>query len=104
MQEHEITTPEDLDVALAGSALSKRQKLWKAASGHSPRRTDVLVGVLGAVQLLYGGIGAILGDEPYYAFMMGFGVLMFSFSLWRLQQAQIDALREILRSVDKSSV
>lgn len=41
MQEHEITTPDDLDVSLAGSTLSKRQKLWKAASGHSPRRTDV---------------------------------------------------------------
>lgn len=103
MQEHEIATPQDLDVALAGNALSKRQKLWKVASGQSPRWTDVLVGVLGAIQLIAGGIGALVSDERYYVFLIGFGVLMFCYSLWRLQQAQIDALRDIVESIDKDS-
>jgi hypothetical protein len=103
MQEHEITTPQDLDSALASNALSKRQKLWKAASGKSPRWTDVLMAVLGAVQLIAGGIGAIISDERYYAFLIGSGVLMFCYSLWKLQQTQIDALREIVESIDKGS-
>lgn len=102
MQEHEIATPDDLDVALAGSALSRRQKLWKAASGHSPRWTHVLGAVLGAVQLCYGGAGVLLTDDGFYVFMIGFGLSLFGFSLFRMQQAQIDALREILRSIERT--
>jgi hypothetical protein len=37
MNEHEISTPSDLDVALSANTLRKHAQLWKVAEGRSFR-------------------------------------------------------------------
>jgi hypothetical protein len=100
MREHEINSEADLDAALVGGALSKHERLWKAASGQSPRWTDVLMAVLGVAQLFLGAYGVLSGGEPNSFVLLAFGVLFVGFSLWRIQEARIDALNELLRSIE----
>jgi len=100
MREHELESEADLDAVLVGGALSKHQRLWKAAPGHSPRWTDVLMAVLGAAQLFPGAYGVLSGGEPNSLVLLAFGVPFVGFSLWRIKEARIDAPNEILRSIE----
>jgi heme A synthase len=100
MRESEILSESDLDAALVGGAIAKRQRLWKAASGQAPRWTDVLMAVLGVAQVFLGAYGVISAGEPNSFVLLAFGILFVGFSLWRIQEARIDALRELLRSIE----
>lgn len=100
MREHEISSEADLDAALLGGALSKQERLWKAASGQSPRWTDVLMAVLGAAQLFLGAYGVLSSGEPDSFVFLAFGALFVGLSLWRIQEARIDAMNELLRTIE----
>jgi len=100
MRESEILSESDLDAALVRSAQAKRQRLWKAASGRAPRWTDVLMVVLGLAQVLLGAYGVLSAGEPNSLVMLAFGTLLVGFSLWRIQEARIDALHDLLGSIE----
>jgi hypothetical protein len=59
--------------------------------------------VLGVVQFLLGAFGVFSEGEPFAFVMLAFGILFVCFALWRLQEARIDALRELLRSIESRS-
>jgi len=100
MREHEISSPSELDAALAAKALSRQQRLWKAASGQSLRWPDVLMAVLGVTQFFLGAYGVLSEGEPYSIVLLAFGILFVAFALWRLQESRIDALHELIRSIE----
>jgi hypothetical protein len=100
MQEREIRNEQDLDVAIASSVLSKQQRLWKAASGKSPRWADVLMVILGVLQFGIGVLGVISDGDPDSIVILAIGALLVCFSLWRIQESRIDAIHELLRSMD----
>ena len=54
MNEHEISTPADIDTAVRGSELRKHSNLWKVAEGRSFTLTEALEYVCGAFSLLIG--------------------------------------------------
>ena len=56
--------------------------------------------VLGATQILLGAFGVFSEGEPFAFVMLAFGILFVCFSLWRLQEARIDALHKLLRSIE----
>ena len=103
MREREIGNEQDLEVAIAERLLSKQQRLWKAASGQSPRWPDILMAVLGVLQFSIGIYGLISEGDPSSIVILTFGALFVCFSLWRIQETRIDALYELLRSIQSGS-
>ena len=97
MRENEISTPQELDAALAGNAMRKREKLWKTAEGQSFRSSDLIAAVVGGLLALTGLYGIVVEQELVGAYQLAFGLSLLGFSMLRHQQKQIDALREIVR-------
>lgn len=96
MKESCITRPEDLDAALAGNAMYRRERLWRTAEGRSFPWMD-LIAIATGVLLIFGGL--YLGyfgqtDATPHVFI---GLILFGGVAYRRQQAQIDALRELLK-------
>jgi uncharacterized membrane protein YiaA len=99
MRDREISTPQELDTALAGSAMQKQEKLWKVAEGRSFRWTDLIAALLGCLMTLTGLYGTVVEQGIVGAFQLAFGLSLVGFSMLRHQQNQIDALREIVREL-----
>lgn len=75
MREQQISNERDLDVALAGRALSRQQRLWKEAAGQSLRWSDVLMAILGLLQITLGMVGILSEGEPSYFVLTVFGAV-----------------------------
>lgn len=97
MKESEISSAEDLDTALAANAMRKQEQLWKAAEGKSFIWGDV-VGVLLGAALAVVGFRQLQLEADGILFLL-LGLSLISSAVFRRQQAQIDALRELLREV-----
>lgn len=103
MREHEISTPQELDAALAGNEMQKLQRLWKAVEGRSFRWVDLAASIGGGLLALMGLYGIIIAHELVGAFFLAFGLSLLGSSMLRRQQDQIDALREIVRDLSSRS-
>jgi uncharacterized membrane protein YiaA len=99
MKEHEISTPQELETALAGNAMRKLENLWKAAEGRSFRWWDLIAALVGGLLALAGLYGIVIEQELVGAYQLAFGLSLLGFSMLRHQQVQIDALREIVREL-----
>jgi hypothetical protein len=97
MKEHEISSPEKLDAALAENAMRKSQELWKIAEGRNIRWTELLGAVAGGASLLQGLYGVVVERDMGLMLLVVLGILLTGFAITRRQQAQIDALRELLK-------
>lgn len=97
MKESEISSAEDLDTALAANAMRKQGQLWKAAEGRSFIWGDV-VGVLLGAALVVVGFRQLQLEADGILFLL-LGLSLISSAMIRRQQAQINALRELLREV-----
>jgi hypothetical protein len=103
MRENEISTPQEFDSALAGNAMRKNERLWKAAQGRSFRWFDVLSALIGGLLAFTGFYGIVVEQELVGAYQLAFGFGLLGFSMFRHQQTQIDALREIVRDLSYRS-
>ena len=103
MREREISTPQELDAALTGSAMRKHEKLWKAVEGRSFRWTDLASALIGGLLALSGMYGAVVEQQVLGAFQLALGLSLLGFSMLRHQQTRIDALREIVREMGRRS-
>ena len=101
MKESDISGPAELDAALAGKAMSKREKLWRIAEGRSCRWTDLVTAIIGGLLTLTGIYGLLVKEDIVGAFQVAFGLGSICFSMLRHQQSQIDALREIVSLQDR---
>jgi uncharacterized membrane protein YiaA len=96
MSGNEISAPQEFDAALAGNAMRKREKLWKAAEGRSLRWSEFIAAIVGGLLALTGLYGIVVEQELVGAYQLAFGLSLLGFSRLRHQQKQIDALREIV--------
>lgn len=99
MKEHEISTPQDLEVALSASALRKRSQLWKVAEGRSIRWIEA-AGVVLALFLFGLGITQSIeaGSQGMVQIAMAL-MMIVSFvctHIWR----QLNALVEIVKRLE----
>ena len=101
MNKPEITSETELDAALAGTKMHKREKLWKIAEGRSFRWPDVAGLVCGCLLIVVGIEGVVDEIGPIGVIYIVAGLLSFAGALYRHQQAQIDALRELLKQRDQ---
>jgi len=100
MKEREITSETELDAALAGSKMRRREKLWKMAEGRSFRWPDVAGLVCGGLLIVVGIKGVFDEIGPTSVIYLVAGMFGFAGALYRHQQSQIDALRELLKQRD----
>jgi hypothetical protein len=103
MNRNDISSPRELDYALAANAIARRERLWKEAEGRTFRWANLIAAVAGGLLALTGLFGAIIEQEIIGAFQLAFGLSLLGFSMLRHQQFQIDALREIVRGLDGRS-
>ncbi len=75
MKDSEISSPAELDAALAGRAMSRREKLWKTAEGRAFRWWDVAVAVIGALLFLSGLYLVLFAQEIDGAMQLVLGIL-----------------------------
>jgi hypothetical protein len=97
MKESKITSETELDAALAGKKMHKREKLWKVAEGRSFRWPDVVGLICGALLIVVGIKGVFDDIGPISVIYLVAGMFGFAGGLYRHQQSQIDALRELLK-------
>jgi hypothetical protein len=103
MRGHEISTLQELDAALVGNEMRKREKLWKVAEGRSFRWSDTIAAIVGGLLALTGLYGIVVEQDLVGAYQLAFGLSALGFSMIRHQQTQIDALREIARDLSDRS-
>ena len=60
MREREISTQQELDAALAGSAMQKHEKPWKVAEGRSVLWIDPIAAIIGGLLALTGLYGTVI--------------------------------------------
>jgi hypothetical protein len=100
MKEHEISTPEQLDVSLSASALRKHVQLWKVAEGRSFRWAEAL-GLACAVLFLAIGIARGFSQDAGGAVQLALGVLMVAGFIWSHMQRQLNALVEVVKRLER---
>ncbi len=100
MKDSEISSREELEAALAGHAMSRSEALWKQAEGRNFRWTDVVVATAGGLSLLMGLLGITIEQDITGVMPIVVGVMLIVSVIFRHQQAQIDALRELLKKRD----
>jgi|GEM_PF-3264760 phosphotransferase system glucose/maltose/N-acetylglucosamine-specific IIC component len=100
MNEHEISTPEQLDVALNAGAIRKRAQLWKIAEGRSLKWAEV-IGFVCAVLFLAIGIARGFTQDASAAIQLALGVLMVAAFFWSRMQRQLNALVEVVKSLER---
>ncbi len=81
--------------------MSRREKLWKAAEGRAFRWWDVAVAVIGALLFLSGLYLVLFAQEIDGAMQLVLGILFLGVSVVRHQQLQIEALRELVKQIDR---
>jgi len=99
MKKREISTPEQLDVALSASALRKHSKLWRIAEGRSFRWAEALgltVGVLFLAMELVRGFS----EDSESTTLLALGVLMVGSFVWGHMQRQVNALVELVKNLE----
>jgi hypothetical protein len=97
MREDRISSPEDLDAALAGNAMRRRENLWKVAEGRSFRWADIVGVLAGALLGLTGLYGVVIEKNIDAMLWVVLGIALGGSAVTQRQQAQIDALRELLK-------
>ena len=98
MKEHEISTPDDLDVALSANLLRKHSQLWKVAEGRSFRWTEAL-GLAIAVLLVAVGI-ARFSEEASGTIQIAIGLALVASFIWSHMQRQLNALVELVKRLE----
>lgn len=96
MKENQITKRENLDAALAGNAMYKREKLWRAAEGRSFPWVDLVALAIGALLIVGSLFRGYFGPEDA-ALQAVIGMIAFGTVVYRRQQARIDALCELVK-------
>lgn len=101
MRDDQITSPEELDAAMAGSAMHKSEKLWKTAEGRLFRWPD-LIALIGSSLLILVGLYGVFAESAASASLLFliFGLSFFGGQIYRHQQSQIDALRELVKQMN----
>jgi len=96
MKDSQITSPEQLDAALVGNEMNKLQKLWRQAEGRSYFWVD-LIGVAVGALLIFGSLyrGFFEQDDAMWQIILGLSLV--GSAVYRRQQSQINALRELLK-------
>jgi len=102
VKEGSISKPEDLDAALAGNAINKREKLWRAAEGRSLLWVHSVGWGLGAL-LIFSGVYQGFFEQRNSLVSISLGLFLLMFSAFRYQQSQINALRELLKLDSKEA-
>jgi hypothetical protein len=102
VKDTQITSAEQLDAVIVGNAMSKREKLWRAAEGRSYLRFTIVAVILGAA-LIFGGLYMGFFGRDDVTFQVVIGMVLIGGSLYRSQQTQIDALRELLKLNERQS-
>jgi hypothetical protein len=102
VREDQIKDPTDLDAALVGSALQKRDKLWRAAEGRSFQW--LLGAIVGALFLFGGFYRSLVEEQADAAVSIALGLILVGSAMYRRHQSQINALRELLKLQDRASV
>jgi uncharacterized membrane protein YiaA len=103
MTRNEIPTLQEFDAALAGTAMWRREKLWKMAEGRSFRWSDIISAIVGGLLALTGLYGIVVEQQLVGAYQFAFGMSLLGFSMLRHQRKQIDALCEIVRDLNGRS-
>ena len=94
MKDHSISQPEDLDAALVGSAMLKRERLWRAAEGRSIHWSNLLLFGLGALFAI-GGLFQDSFEQTQSLVAIFAGLCLIVSAGFHHQQSQIRALREL---------
>ena len=97
MKDYEISSPEELDTALAGNAMRRRENLWNIAEGKSSQWTEVFFVIVGGLSLFVGLYGVVYEGELAGILTVVVGITLIGGAMYRRQQAQIEALRELLK-------
>lgn len=98
MNDRDISSREELDAALAGNAMRREEKLWKAAEGRTFVWGDVIGALLGGIVLAAGIYETMQQADGVLLFALGIGLI--GSTMYRRQQAQINALRKLLKEAD----
>jgi hypothetical protein len=96
MKDSEITSPEQLDAVLVGNEMSRIAKLWRQAEGHSFFWAD-LVGLAVGALLIVGSLYQGFFQQTDAMWQIILGLSLIGSAVYRRQQAQINALRELLK-------
>lgn len=110
MNEQDIATPRDLDVALSANALRKHSQLWKVAEGRFFRWVDLLGLCCAALLLAIGLVGALrVADDSGGREQVGFffaitATLMIALFLWTHMQRQLQALLELVKRLEQEAL
>jgi hypothetical protein len=96
MKDSEITTPEQLDAVLVGNEMTRVAKLWRQAEGHSFFWAD-LIGVAVGALLIFGSVYQGFFEQSDAMWQIILGLSLIGSAVYRRQQAQINALRELLK-------
>jgi len=102
MKDNPITSAEQLDAVLAGNAMSKRERLWRAAEGRSYLGFTLVAIILGAA-LIFGSFYMGFFGRDDVTLQVAIGLVLIGGTLYRNQQSQIDALRELLKLNERHS-
>lgn len=99
-KEREIETPEDLDTALAGSALLKHANLWRVAEGRTMRWSEI-AGLVAAGLWLISAVAGLF-RENWLVVQIAMAILLINGFLVMRTQIQISALCELVRKLERS--
>jgi hypothetical protein len=100
MNEHEISSPTDLDTALNANALRKHANLWKVAEGRSFRWSEVLAGSIAAL-LCVVAITRISEDLTAARIELALAFAIVAAAAWGRLQRQMNALAEIVKRLEE---
>ena len=110
MQEHDIATSSELDVALSAKQLRKHSQLWKVAEGRAFRWVDLLGLVCAILLFATGVIGAFRiagnsgGREQIALVFSIMATLMVAMFLWSHMQRQLQALLELVKRLEQEAL
>lgn len=99
MNEHEIATHSDLDVALSAHTLRRHSELWKVAEGRSFRWADGLL-LLCALFLVVAGLGA----EVRATEQVVLGVGLIGAFVYGHMQRRVNAMAELVKRLEQQGV
>jgi hypothetical protein len=100
MNEHEITSPADIDTALSANALRKHSNLWKVAEGRSFRWSEILAIAIAAL-LSAIAITRLSEDMVSAVIELALALAIVAAAAWGRLQRQMNALAEIVRRLEQ---
>jgi hypothetical protein len=100
MKDSHIQKPGDLDAALLGNAMLRRERLWRVAEGRSFHWAD-LIGVIAGLLLILISFYKGYFDRDDVTVQLFLGFAFIGSALFRYQQSQIAGLRDLLRLMER---